>query len=450
MTTLLCRMKGYIQPFERVLALREITQLSGCEPLPTANVESPLIYRIETEISADELASRLAYWEDLRNGASGPYVPIQIQREASASNGNGFATRMGNEARSHQCDSVPNRRVLRYGPHLLHEYRGRFFPQLVRALLNAVGATPKTLVADTMCGSGTTLVEATLLGCSSYGLDMNPLSVFMGKAKCEILRIEPDRIEEVFESLSKTLNRGFCGLQEESPYLASLSPLSQSYLRRWFPFDIFKELCWMACEIQKLDGKTLSSFFMLLLSNIIRTVSYQKDDDLRVRRDEDSASEGSAIELYLRESGKIVRSIVKFLRTEGFKLLGRSRLLEGDARSADRLLGELKGKVDVIITSPPYATALPYLDTDRLSLYFLNLLSREAHRARDLCMIGNREISNRLRDTMWQEYIANRHKLPAGVSEIIDKIDVLNKNGAAGFQTKKSFSFAIKIFPGHV
>lgn len=52
--------------------------------------------------------------------------------------------------------SIPNRRVLRYGPHGAHEYRGKFFPQLVRALLNIAAVKRGDVVLDPMCGSGTT------------------------------------------------------------------------------------------------------------------------------------------------------------------------------------------------------------------------------------------------------------------------------------------------------
>ena len=37
---------------------------------------------------------------------------------------------------------------------------------------------------DPMCGSGTTLVEARLSDRTAYGLDMNPLSVFITDVKC--------------------------------------------------------------------------------------------------------------------------------------------------------------------------------------------------------------------------------------------------------------------------
>ena len=76
----------------------------------------------------------------------------------------------------------------------------------------------------------------------------------------------------------------------------------------------------------------------------------------------------------------------------------------GDARVADKAILNITRSVDCIITSPPYATALPYLDTDRLSIYFLALFERSEHRQHDLNMIGNREITNGLRDKLLEKY----------------------------------------------
>jgi site-specific DNA-methyltransferase (cytosine-N4-specific) len=62
-----------------------------------------------------------------------------------------------------------------------------------------------------------------------------------------------------------------------------------------------------------------------------------------------------------------------------------------------RQLGDhraVKGnKFDAVITSPPYATALPYIDTDRLSLVLLGLVDATAMRATERSLIGNREIT---------------------------------------------------------
>jgi hypothetical protein len=68
----------------------------------------------------------------------------------------------------------------------------------------------------------------------------------------------------------------------------------------------------------------------------------------------------------------------------------------GDARvetSLDFMGASIKSRVGTIVTSPPYATALPYIDTDRLSLVALGLAADD-----DLCrldedLIGSREIN---------------------------------------------------------
>ena len=65
---------------------------------------------------------------------------------------------------------------------------------------------------------------------------------------------------------------------------------------------------------------------------------------------------------------------------------------------------DLRRSVDVVITSPPYATALPYLDADRLSLIILGLLPRREYSSKESEMIGSREITERKRADIWATY----------------------------------------------
>jgi 16S rRNA G966 N2-methylase RsmD len=95
--------------------------------------------------------------------------------------------------------------VLRYASHGIHEYRGKFFPQLVRSLLNITGVDRDSVILDSMCGSGTTLVEAILRGCNSIGLDYNPLSVLMSQAKCDVLSVVPAILNDEYKSVKKDL-----------------------------------------------------------------------------------------------------------------------------------------------------------------------------------------------------------------------------------------------------
>ena len=64
----------------------------------------------------------------------------------------------------------------------------------------------------------------------------------------------------------------------------------------------------------------------------------------------------------------------------------------GDARE---LAQRTDRKFDALVTSPPYANALPYIDTDRLSLRAFGLLGDDGQRGAERRLIGNREITDR-------------------------------------------------------
>jgi len=66
--------------------------------------------------------------------------------------------------------------------HRLHPYLGKFIPQLVEIFLRKY--RPK-LVYDPFCGSGTTLVEANVLGINSIGTDISAFNVLISKVKTD-------------------------------------------------------------------------------------------------------------------------------------------------------------------------------------------------------------------------------------------------------------------------
>ena len=69
------------------------------------------------------------------------------------------------------------------GAHGWHRYVGRFPAQLVRAIINYFDLDDKSTLLDPFCGSGTTLVEARLLGIPSIGIEISPLSAMISRIK---------------------------------------------------------------------------------------------------------------------------------------------------------------------------------------------------------------------------------------------------------------------------
>ena len=82
-----------------------------------------------------------------------------------------------------------------YATHGLFPYRGKFHPQMIKGLLNAMGLRPGDTVVDPMMGSGTVLIEAKLMGIKSIGLDASPFCRFMAQVMAECSRVlRPGRL----------------------------------------------------------------------------------------------------------------------------------------------------------------------------------------------------------------------------------------------------------------
>ena len=447
MKALICQIKGHIQPFERTLALQELRALTNSPVVPVnGDNETASMFSIAPTSNVDQLRAALAYWHWVGNDKEGLTAQLRgeaTQKIARAYSQNGIAT----EYASYLVPwNLPNKRCLRYATHGLHEYRGKFFPQLVRALMNIAQLPEDGVVLDPMCGSGTTLVEARLSGRYSYGIDMNPLSVFITDVKCQALAMTPENLTEGYSSLEEAV-RAPLSQDPELKWFVSLPSGDQTYLERWLAQRTIIELDHIEDSINELPIKTtLKNFYRIALSNILRKVSLQKNDDLRIRREDKVVAPGEVIKYFLEEALRSTQTVATFLAERGHRELGAYEVYEADARQATQVLPELAGQVDAVITSPPYATALPYIDTDRLSLIYLGLLPRMQHSARDSLMIGNREVSPTARDKYWISYEKNRTLLPASTRAMIEQIDQFNKVGPAGFRRRNLSAVLSKYF----
>jgi hypothetical protein len=111
-----------------------------------------------------------------------------------------------------------------------------------------------------------------------------------------------------------------------------------------------------------------------------------------------------------------------------------------DARRLDRATHPLMARrhVDAVITSPPYANALPYVDTDRLSLLILGLLSPPKRRELEKHIIGNREIGIRDRRALEEEMAASGGiaSFPTALARQLRTIQEANRLGAVGFRRR--------------
>ena len=72
--------------------------------------------------------------------------------------------------------------------HKIHRYPAMFIPQLTRKLIQKF-SIPHDTILDIFSGSGTLLVEASLLERYSIGIELNPLAILITKVKTTPLNL---------------------------------------------------------------------------------------------------------------------------------------------------------------------------------------------------------------------------------------------------------------------
>ncbi|NTW88603.1 MAG: site-specific DNA-methyltransferase, partial [Desulfobulbaceae bacterium] len=91
--------------------------------------------------------------------------------------------------------------------HSLHKYKAKFFPRLIRSFLVKylhelpLNSEGKVTLLDPFVGSGTALVEASLLEIDSVGVDIDKLSCAITQAKIGALKVSPEKVEKTAEKL---------------------------------------------------------------------------------------------------------------------------------------------------------------------------------------------------------------------------------------------------------
>jgi site-specific DNA-methyltransferase (cytosine-N4-specific) len=297
-----------------------------------------------------------------------------------------------------------HRQSTRYSAHGLHEYKGKFNPQIVRAILNILDIPIDGRVIDPFCGSGTALLECTHLGLQAVGTDINPLAVFIANAKLDAIQ-QP--VTELRRELEATLRR-----QKMARHPRETEDSERrDYLLLWFNADIFDAIERLRLAIKQ--GNALCSGVLLAIaSNLLRDYSLQDPNDLRIRRRKTPVPEKPFVEAFAEAA---LHFLAKLADAQSIiqKPSSGSRAILLDNRQLQATRPEIgTAKFDCALTSPPYATALPYIDTQRLSLVWLGFTSPPGIYPLESQLIGSREVRRGSKQALLTSLIANGAGLP--------------------------------------
>lgn len=417
-------------PYEQELAIREIRTLLGHQPLHQEDCLS-----VESLNGWGLYAQRATYFREAVADDGSRIIPLQTKLEISTKRDE--RPTLFDEVpqeHTHNPDVMPAvvypslyRQSTRYSAHGLHEYRGKFNPQIVRAIGNMLGFHPGHWILDPFAGSGTTLLEAAHMGWNAVGVDINPLGVQIAQAKIAAMHVPVEDLLSYTKILSKRLSEQFSNVSFDRAFTANeIRSISGEkwkyrlpgfdYLSSWFTKSVLFQLAAILDEIDQIPSGKMQLIYRIILSDIIREVSLQDPGDLRIRRRKSPPENMPAIHLYLSNVISKIDTIVKARRYIS-DIVTRQEALFGDSRycvSALKVRPSLSDlpPFDGAITSPPYATALPYIDTQRLSLVLLGLIKPEEIRTTEKSLTGNREITARERKKLEQAIEINHDHLP--------------------------------------
>jgi len=340
-----------------------------------------------------------------------------------------------------------SRQPTRYGLHGVHEYKGKFNPQVVRALCNVVDPDADLLV-DPFCGSGTALIEGLRLGMDVHGIDRSPMAWFLASAKLDAtLSRSPSRLARELlllgEEVGEALDRGQAG-GVATPLGGVLADSSTEYLKRWFTEPAFAALSRALALLHRRAPSVPKRLALVALSSVIRQVSLQLPEDLRIRRRPEPYVAPPIAPLF---AAAVDRIHVGLGELEGWPDLdGRATIERGSAEDPRHFDVVAGARRRLILTSPPYATALPYIDTDRLSMVVLGLADAGDLSTLERDLLGSREWTRKQQNRWDARRIANRDELPRSVTDLLGRIERLNREGEAGFRRRAVPSLLYRYF----
>ncbi len=258
--------------------------------------------------------------------------------------------------------AVKDAKETTYLTHNFHPFPAKFIPQIPRILIEQF-SEPGDTVFDPFCGSGTTLVESSLLGRNSIGTDINPISILASRVKTTPL--DADQVGLVSSTVSAIKDRIQEGrLSQDIPEFHGRD--------HWFMEHVQHELAMQREVILEMTGDDTPErlFLDLAFSSVVNRVSNQ-DSDTRYAAIEKDVPQGRATALLEAKVDSMLPRMAEFSSSA----TGLTRVELADSRE----LGFLdESSIDLLVTSPPYANTYDYYLYHKHRMNWLGLNWKDA------------------------------------------------------------------------
>ena len=257
--------------------------------------------------------------------------------------------------------------------HNVHRYSGKFIPQIAARAIEILSEGGDTIL-DPYCGSGTTLLEAALLGRNSIGIDLSPLAALIAKVKTT--PIEISTLDEQVARLQKVVSEREAHTSETLPLFSSHTwgqPASlegnekwnDEWFRKWFNDQVLKDLLFLEEQIQNVADQDIRNLATVAFSDILRKSSNAASGYPNVMFDKRRPERPRPLRPFLRS---LIKASEMVRELQGTPL---SKHQPEIINAGSTVMPLEDDSVDAIVTHPPYIGSIPYAEYGLLSLKWL-------------------------------------------------------------------------------
>jgi DNA modification methylase len=260
--------------------------------------------------------------------------------------------------------------------HRLHPYLGKFIPQLVEVFLKKYFKKGDWII-DPFLGSGTTLIEANILGMNSAGVEVSQFNCLISDIKTrkyDIFLLET----EIKDILSKTIafSKTLIGGQESHTILKSSFKkykTNSDYLNTWLSDKALQEILFYNNLIKNYQNQDVLKVILSRATRSARLITHYdlarpqkpvRDKYYCIKHRRTCEPTNEALKFIDRYSWDTIKRIKEF---DGLRTNSKIKIFQDDAREINfnKIKDYKGGKFDGIFTSPPYVGLIDYHDQHR-------------------------------------------------------------------------------------
>lgn len=258
---------------------------------------------------------------------------------------------------------LQEKEIKRNGMHSFHRYFGKLIPAIPGFAIRNF-TKEGDYVLDSFCGSGTTLLEAKVLNRNAYGVDLNPLAVFVAKIKTK--KNNKEKIQNVYDGLKQAIGKDKKDYSKaDEPYCVNID--------HWFKDFAKRDLIKLRRHILELPAGDVKNFFLGCFSAFLRGVSNADPQHVfpgyskRMRAlDAKGERKINVMEAFDRAVRKRIQYLDSIPSNDA-----AVKVYVGDSRS---LPSEIE-KVNLVVVNPPYISSIRYLETMKIEMGWLGFIN---------------------------------------------------------------------------